>query len=137
MNPRIVTFKNQVIAYVFFANLKVKGTKFFTPEDYSLQVGLIDKQKGDNIKKHIHQKEAGYNIDMLQEFLYIIEGKVKIRLFSDKWDLIENFVLLSGDFILFVSGGHSVEVLENCKMIIIKQGSYPGEKIAKVFKKNR
>ena len=39
-----------------------------------------------------------------------------------------------GDFLLSLTGGHSFEVLEDVRLIEVKQGPYPGDAYAKRFR---
>jgi hypothetical protein len=124
---------DSLIAIVFYKEIKANGVRFLTPEDYTLQLGLIEHPAGKVIKNHINRQDIKYKVDTTQEFLYIEKGKVVVKLFSEKWDLIEKVTLNAGDFILFVSGGHGLEILENARIIEVKQGPYPGDKLAKIY----
>ncbi len=86
------------------------------------------------IKDHIHRQDIKYKVDTTQEFLYIEKGKVRVNLYNSKWKEIKKVILGAGDFVLFVSGGHGLKVLEDCRIIEIKQGPYPGDKLAKIYK---
>lgn len=132
MDIQQITYK-KTVALVFRKDIKADGVKFLTPPSYTLQLGLIEHQAGKVVKNHIHRKDIKYNVDTTQEFLYIVKGKVKVHLFSDDWEPLEDVILTAGDFILTVSGGHGLEVLEKCKIIEVKQGPYPGDKEAKVY----
>lgn len=129
-----VTHNNQVIAHIFSKSLKANGVNFLTPDDYTLQLGLIEHQAGKIIRDHIHRQDIKYHVDTTQEFLYIEKGQVRIKLFSNEWETIAEFVLTGGDFILFVGGGHGLEILEDCRIIEIKQGPYPGDDKVKYFR---
>jgi hypothetical protein len=134
MNQKIIKKGDKIIAIVFKKSIKADGVKFLTPEDYSLQLGLLVHPKGKIIKDHIHNPNIKYSIDMAQEFLYIEKGKVKVKFFDDNWDLVGKEILTAGDFLLHVSGGHGFEVLEECRMIEVKQGPYPGKEKAKILR---
>ena len=135
LHQKIIKKGKKIIAIVFKKNIKTKGVRFLTPENYTLQVGLLAHPGGKIIKDHIHNPNIKYWVDMAQEFLYIEKGRVKARFFDDDWNLIGEEVLAAGDFLLHVSGGHGFEVLEKCRMIEVKQGPYPGVKMAKVYPK--
>lgn len=134
MDKIIIRNKGKIIALIFKKSLKAKGVSFLTPPDYTLQVGLLNHSKGTVIRDHIHNPEARYWVDTTQEFLYLEKGKVKVKFFDDAWNLVAEEILTEGDFILHVSGGHGFEVLEKSRMIEVKQGPYPGEKFAKIYK---
>jgi hypothetical protein len=50
------------------------------------------------------------------------------RVYTDQQQYLESRILEAGDTILFVTGGHGFEVLEEVEMIEVKQGSYVGER---------
>lgn len=134
MELRTICFDNKVIAHIFYKKIKSEGVRFLTPDSYTLQLGLIEHPSGKNIRDHIHRQDIKYKVDTTQEFLYIEKGKVKVRLYSEKWDKIEEVILNKGDFILLISGGHGLEILKDCRIIEIKQGPYPGDKLAKLYR---
>src|SRR3972149_7085233 len=128
--------RGNIIAIVFRKKLKAKGVKFLTPNDYSLQLGLIEHPAGKIVKDHIHRQDIKYKVDTTQEFLFIEKGKVRINLYTEKWTKVKSVVLTGGDFVLFVSGGHGLKILKKCRIIEVKQGPYPGEKKAKIYREN-
>jgi hypothetical protein len=134
LNQKIIKKGKKIIAIVFKKKLRAKGVRFLTPDDYSLQLGLLEHPKGRILRDHQHNPKVKYWVNTTQEFLYLEKGKVKAKFFDDKWTLVAEEVLTAGDFLLHISGGHGFEVLEKCRMIEIKQGPYPGEKMAKVYK---
>lgn len=136
MEVRSITYQ-KTVALVFRKGIKADGVKFLTPPAYTLQLGLIEHPVGKVVKNHIHRKDIKYNVDTTQEFLYIVKGRVKVHLFSDDWEPLEDVILTAGDFILMVSGGHGLEVLEKCKIVEVKQGPYPGDKEAKTYDNER
>jgi hypothetical protein len=131
---KIIRRNGKIIAIVFKKTLRARGVKFLTPANYTLQLGLLEHPKGKVIRDHQHNTKIKYWVDTTQEFLYLEKGKVKAKFFDDEWNLIAEEILMAGDFLLHISGGHGFEVLEKCRMIEIKQGPYPGEKMAKVYK---
>lgn len=124
---------NKLYAIVFKNNVKAKGTRFLTPYDYTLQLGLIEHPTGKKLRKHLHNPKIKYEVDTTQEFLYVEHGKLKVMIYQDQWDLIDEVLLSAGDFYLHVAGGHGFEIIEKCRVIEIKQGPYPGDKKAKMF----
>ena len=129
----VIKDKNKPLAVVFRKKTSGKGSTFLTPIDYTLQIGLIEHPAGSVLKSHRHNDKIEYNVNTTQEFLYVEKGKVKVSFFNDNWKLISQKVLCKGDFMLHVSGGHGFEILEDCRMIEIKQGPYPGDKFAKIY----
>lgn len=134
MDKKTIKHKGKVIAHIFKKSIKAEGTRFLTPTDYSLQIGLLEHPKGTVLRKHRHNPEIEYEVDTTQEFLYVEKGKVKVNFFSDDWELVDEEILEEGNFMLHISGGHGFEILENCRLIEVKQGPYPGDDLAKIYK---
>lgn len=134
INIKTIKNKGKILAHIFKKELKSEGVKFLTPNEYSLQLGLLEHKKGVILRDHQHNPDIKYKVDTTQEFLYVEKGKVKITFFSNNWEKITEEILGKGDFLLHVDGGHGFEILEDARLIEIKQGPYPGEKIAKIYK---
>lgn len=132
-NIQQIVHQNKIIALIFRHNLKAEGVKFLTPNDYSLQLGLIEHPKNKQIRPHRHP-DIRYKVNTTQEFIYLEKGAVEATFYDLKWKVIKKVVLQAKDFILCVSGGHSFRTLKPTRMIEIKQGPYPGDKKAKIFK---
>lgn len=113
----------QVICHVIRANIEITKTEFFTPGDYSQQLGIIKYPKGGLIKPHYHNKVVR-EIHLTQEVLVIRKGKVKVNLFNKDLSYMCSVVLNIGDVILLASGGHGFEMLEDTEMLEVKQGPY-------------
>jgi mannose-6-phosphate isomerase-like protein (cupin superfamily) len=99
---------------------------FFTPDNFSQQLGYLPHKKGATIQPHVHlhqKREVFYT----QEVLFIKKGKVKIKFFDVNEKHVFSEMLQTGDFILLCGGGHGFEMLEDSSMIEIKQGPYLGE----------
>lgn len=124
----------ETYALIFRHSLKADGVKFLTPDDYTLQLGLIEHPAGKEVRDHIHRQDIKYNVDTTQEFLYIESGSVEVTIYTNSWKVVKKTVLEAGDFILFVGGGHGLKVVKKCRIIEIKQGPYPGDKNAKIYR---
>ena len=112
-------------AIVIRAQEVVQGIEFFSPSDFSQQIGLMTRAKGHIVPAHIHNT-IERTIFHTQEVLVIRKGKCKVTLFDSKLE-IESIILLDvGDAILLASGGHQIEMLEESEILEIKQGPYAG-----------
>jgi len=117
--------KGKIIAIILKNNPRAKGTNFYTPDEFSQQLGLLVHEKGKVVKPHRH-KLVKREIVQTQEVLILQEGKMKIDLYNDSFQKIKTVILTSGDIILLASGGHGIEVLEDSRIIEVKQGPYAG-----------
>ena len=134
MNIIEVKHKNRILAIIFKHSLKSGGVRFLTPNEYTLQLGLLEHPAGTIVRDHAHNHKIHYNVDTTQEFIYLESGRVLVKIFTDNFELVKKVKLSPGDFILHIAGGHGFEILEKCRMIEVKQGPYPGDKLAKIFK---
>jgi len=124
---------NEIIAIIIYAEYNKDGIEFFTPGDFSQQLGYMKNKKGDSIQEHthvLHKREIKYT----QETLLIKSGKVRINFFTKGKKYFASKELNAGDVILLASGGHGFEFLEETEMIEIKQGPYCGDKDKMRFK---
>src|SRR4051812_33416690 len=129
-----VVYSGHVIALIRQSrDVEERGVMFITPTDYPLQVGVMHHPEGVEIPPHIH-RDIVYEVTTTQEFIYVERGRVEITLYADDWTLIEQRVLEGGDFVLFVRGGHSLRILDDASMVEVKQGPYPGDAHAKIFR---
>jgi hypothetical protein len=136
-NGQEVIEKNgQIFALVFRQSSRPEGVNFLTPDDYTLQVGMIGHPKGRHIRDHIHNPRIHYQVDTTQEFLYVEKGKIKATIYDYDWNVIKEVVLEAGDIILQVFGGHGFDVLEPCYLIEVKQGPFPGDKLMKFYRED-
>lgn len=116
----------KVLAIIIRANYKKEGISFFTPGDFSQQLGYMNRSKGYMIAPHVHNL-VERKVTLTQEVLYIKNGRVRVDFYNDDQNYLESRIIETGDVILLASGGHGFEMLENTEMIEIKQGPYCGD----------
>jgi len=135
MEPKKICFKNEVLAIFYSKKIDAGGSiKFLTPSDYPLQIGLIEYAEGKKVNPHIH-RDLRYNVNTTQEFIYVEKGDgVLVSVYTKNWEEVERIIMSAGDFVLFVAGGHSLDIPKGCRILEVKQGPYPGDKEAKIFK---
>lgn len=134
MYRREIKHKGQILCIIFSHKLSSRGVSFLTPNDYTLQLGLIEHPVGTVVRDHVHNPEIKYKVDTTQEFLYLEKGRVKAKIFTDNFELVAEIIMNPGDFLLHVYGGHGFEVLKKCRLIEIKQGPYPGPEHVKKYR---
>ncbi|MBW4507876.1 MAG: hypothetical protein KME64_15370 [Scytonematopsis contorta HA4267-MV1] len=117
---------NQLLALIVPHSFNQPGIHFFTPRDYSQQLGYMQHPIGKVIQPHIHNpviREVAYT----QEVLFIRKGRLKVDFYSEEQKYLESRILEAGDVILLIKGGHGFEVIQEVEMIEVKQGPYCGE----------
>jgi cupin fold WbuC family metalloprotein len=117
---------DKILSIIIRSEFKREGIEFFTPTDFSQQLGYMNRPKGYIIEPHKHIA-SDRTIQLTQEVLVLKRGKVKIDFFDDEGDFIESIILYTGDVVLLASGGHGLEMLEDSELIEIKQGPYQQE----------
>jgi quercetin dioxygenase-like cupin family protein len=118
---------NLVLSIIIRASYKSDGIEFFTPGDFSQQLGYMNRKKGYSIAPHRHNL-IERKVTLTQEVLYVKSGKVRVDFYDDAQHYLESRIVHKGDVILLAAGGHGFEMLEDSEMIEIKQGPYCGER---------
>ena len=121
-----VAYQKKHLAIIIRANYNREGISFFTPGDFSQQLGYMNRPKGYVIDPHVHNL-VERKVTLTQEVLYVKAGKVRVDFYNDEQDYLESRIIETGDVILLASGGHGFEMLEHTEMIEIKQGPYCGD----------
>ena len=114
---------NKIIAIIIRANFSKDGIEFFTPNNFSQQLGYMKREKGYHIAPHIHNSIAR-EVMLTQEILFIKSGKVRVDFYSDDKEYFESRILNNGDIILLANSGHGIVTLEESEIIEVKQGPY-------------
>jgi len=116
----------ELIALIIDSRFEKEGIEFFTPGDFSQQVGFMRHQEGTVIPPHVHNR-VNRTVHLTQEVLFVRKGRVNVDLYSTARTFIASAVLEAGDVILLASGGHGFTMLEPTEMIEVKQGPYLGD----------
>ena len=125
-----ITFGDKLIAIIIPHDFHKDGVEFFSPKEFSQQLGYMKHPKGYKIQPHIH-KLAIREVQYTQEALLVKSGKIEVNLYSDDKKYIGKEELTAGDVILLASGGHGFVFLEESELIEIKQGPYISAKVDK------
>jgi hypothetical protein len=128
--------EQDLYSIVLRGSYKNESVSFFTPENFSQQLGYIPHAKGDLVKPHEHrlQQRITHNT---QEVLVVTKGRVKVNFYDGDHRPVFSEILNTGDIILLCSGGHGFEFLEDTIMIEVKQGPYSGDHDKLTFEEMR
>jgi len=121
-----IIIDDKVLALVVRKSFSVPGANFFTPSDWPQQLGMLVYEKGKKVLPHQH-RPFRRETDAFTEVLVLLSGKLKVDLYDQAKRLARTVFLEPGDSILFASGGHAIEVLEDAKILEVKQGPYIGQ----------
>ena len=103
------------------------GIEFFTPNNYSQQIGYMNRPAGYVIAPHVHNPVTR-QVEYTKEVLVIKSGRLRVDFYSEEQEYLESKILCSGDVILLAYGGHGFKMLEPTEIIEVKQGPYAGDK---------
>jgi hypothetical protein len=118
--------KGRTLAVLLRANYQAEGIQFFTPNDFSQQLGYMNRPQGYVIPPHVHNP-VPREVHFTKEVLFIKSGKVRVDFYDDDQTYLDSRILETGDVLLLAYGGHGFEMLEPTEMIEVKQGPYAGE----------
>lgn len=121
-----VTHEGKLLSVIIRTSFQKDGIEFFTPDNFSQQLGYMKRGEGYVIPPHVHNL-VPREVVLTQEVLYIKSGKVRVDFYDDDQSYLESRVLAGGDVVLLAQGGHGFEMLETSEIIEVKQGPYVGE----------
>ncbi len=123
MQPEHIYHQDHLLAIIIRRSYLKPGVEFFTPADFSQQLGYMQHPAGKTIQPHVHlsvQRKVTYT----QEVLFIRKGKLRVDFYSTTQEYVGSRLLEAGDVILLASAGHGFEVIEDVEMFEVKQGPY-------------
>jgi hypothetical protein len=122
----------KTLAWVVRSGFSSPGVHFVGGPDQPLQLGVNTYRKGAEVRAHIHLPRETV-IREAEEVVHVDRGLVSVDLFDPSGKRSKTLELSSGDTILFVAGGHGIRILEDTRIIEVKQGPYPGKDHDKEF----
>jgi hypothetical protein len=115
--------EGEIIAVIVRSGYHPSGVSFISRPEWPLQLGVNTYRPSHVVRPHSHNRRH-ISVESIQEVLHIDAGKVRVSLYGGS-DLLAGTVDLStGDTILFVQGGHSLQISEESRIIEVKQGPY-------------
>jgi hypothetical protein len=103
----------------------ISGYNFVSEDKDTMQLGVNQYEKGAVIKPHAHLP-LPRSIESTAEFLHIDSGSCQLDLYNHNKQKFFETTLEQGDTVLFLTGGHGLEILESTRIIEVKQGPYYG-----------
>ena len=121
-----IIIDNQTFSIILRTQFCKDNIHFFTPDNFSQQLGYMKRDKGYIISPHIHNP-LSREVEFTKEVLFIKSGKVRVDFYDNNQNYHESRILNQGDVILLAYGGHGFEMLEPSEIIEVKQGPYAGD----------
>ena len=116
--------KENPLAIIIRPEAKSDDIDFLTEQESNFQIGIMHRPNGYKIPIHFHNP-VKREITGTQEVLIIRSGLCAIHI-TDGKNLVFELELKSGDVIFLARGMHSIEMLEECEILEVKQGPYAG-----------
>ena len=117
--------EDRTLAIILRAEYEPDAIEFLTTNDQSLQLGVMRRPRGHVIAPHIH-RPVTRTVQYTCEALFIARGRLEVTFFSERRTVVAKRELRQGDCVMLITGGHGFRVIEDCKMIEVKQGPYAG-----------
>lgn len=121
-----ITHDGQTIAVIVRREYRTDGIESFTPSTFSQQLGYMNRPAGHVVAPRVRRpvlREVSYT----NEVLFIRRGRLRVDFYTAGARYIESTMLMRGDIILLVEGGHGFEMLEPTEIIEVKQGPDLGD----------
>lgn len=119
------------IAAVVRASFQPPGVGFVTPNEFGLQVAVMNRPQGYEIAAHDHYPVPRALVGT-QEVLLIRRGELRADLYEER-SYLGSVNLSAGDLIILNSGGHGFVATQDCLFVEVKQGPYVEGRDKEVF----
>ena len=126
-----ITWEGKIIAMIMRRDFKTPDLTFFSPAEFSQQLGFLPHKRGNIIPAHFHRR-VQREITLTQEVLLIRKGRVSVDLYTEDTHYITTRELVEGDILFLCSGGHGFKILEDAEIVEVKQGPYSGKESDKI-----
>jgi hypothetical protein len=101
-----------------------EGLDFLTANDTFIQAGTWWYHKGKKLNTHKHIPNERVNT-ITQECIVVMSGSVKVDLYDENDSVFRSEVLVAGDLMIMLAGGHGYEILApDTKIIECKNGPF-------------
>ena len=87
-----IEHKGKLLSIIIRSNYQKDGIDFFTPGDFSQQLGYMNRPEGYEIPPHVHN-HVFREITLTQEVLFIKKGKVRVDYYDDAKNYLESKIV--------------------------------------------
>ena len=121
---KIYKHDGKILSIVYRNEDWQEGLNFITPDEMFVQVGSWWYHKGKKLTPHVHN-EFERVTTRTQETTYVKKGSMRVLLYDENHNYLEDYILFTGDLAVFAYGGHGYEILEdNTQIIEAKNGPF-------------
>jgi hypothetical protein len=118
-----IVHDDKIVAILVYKDYQLDGIKFLSPNEFSLQLGYMNRPAGYHVTPHIHNPIQRNTVGT-QEVLFIKSGMIRIDFYSFEQVYLESRELSDGDVVLLAGAGHGIEVLRDATIIEVKNGPF-------------
>ena len=119
-----IKHKDKILSIIYRDDDWTEGLNFITPNELFVQVGSWWYNKGKKLTSHVHN-DFERSAMRTQEMTYVKKGSMRVLLYDEEHNYLQDFILNEGDLAVFAYGGHGYEILEdNTKIIEAKNGPF-------------
>lgn len=103
------------------------GNAFYGNGKNPLEWAMFNLSGGDVLQAHIHKTRKRIGSHKTVEFLYIVQGKLRVDFYDLGKNKLCSEVLSANEFVCLYDGGHGFKALRNdTKFIEVKNGPFVG-----------
>jgi oxalate decarboxylase/phosphoglucose isomerase-like protein (cupin superfamily) len=113
----VIKHEEQILAIIYRDSDWAEGLNFITPNELFIQVGSWWYPKGKKLASHVH-KDFERSALRTQEMTYVKRGSMRVLLYDNDQNYLQDFVIKEGDLAVVAYGGHGYEILEDGTQII-------------------
>ena len=122
---QVIRYKKKILGIIVKNATKNKkeGIQFFSPSNFTQQLGLFNHRTGKTIKPHTHNKFIR-KINKTTEVLFILDGVLRVDFYKNRKEYLYSKIIRKNDLIILNEGSHGFKVIKKVKMFEVKQGPY-------------
>jgi len=128
----IIKHRNKILALIIKHKKNNQSVNFYTPNNFTQQVGFIEYKNGTYIKPHTHNKFLR-KIYKTSEVLYLKKGKIRVDFYQSKKKYLFSKIINKDNIIVLSTGSHGFKFLKQSTLIEIKQGPFNAKMDKKRF----
>jgi hypothetical protein len=101
-----------------------EGTRFLTPPEARLQVGIIERSQPATVPLHTHRAVPA--ADGWAEYLHVFEGVLDLAIHDSDGVLVEALAVHAGSGVLLQAGAHAARLSAGARVLEIRLGPWGG-----------